>query len=68
MSAPRATAAGFTVSVRGRSVYLVDTEQGRDPGMSHHEKPRSWPSGSGTPPPSPRASNNRGESSGDRFF
>jgi hypothetical protein len=34
---PAATTAGFVVSVRGRRVFLVDTEQGRDPGMSHHE-------------------------------
>jgi hypothetical protein len=37
MTRPPATTAGFVVSVRGRRVYLVDTEQGRDPGMSHHE-------------------------------
>jgi hypothetical protein len=32
-----ATTAGFTVTVRGRRVYLVDVEHHRDPGMSHHE-------------------------------
>jgi hypothetical protein len=32
-----ATTAGFTISVRGRRVYLVDVEHSRDPGMSHHE-------------------------------
>jgi hypothetical protein len=32
-----ATTAGFTVTVRGRRVYLVDAEPARDPGMSHHE-------------------------------
>jgi hypothetical protein len=37
MIRPQATTAGFVVSVRGRRVYLVDTEHGRDPGMSHHE-------------------------------
>jgi hypothetical protein len=37
MSQPRATTAGFVVSVRGRRVYLVDAEQGRDPGMSRHK-------------------------------
>jgi hypothetical protein len=31
------TTAGFTVSVRGRRVYLVDAEPSSDPGMSHHE-------------------------------
>jgi hypothetical protein len=37
MTQSRATTAGFVVSIKGRRVYLVDTEQGRDPGMSHHE-------------------------------
>ena len=37
MTRPPATTAGFVVTVRGRRVYLVDTEQGRDPGRSHHE-------------------------------
>lgn len=32
-----ATTAGFTVTARGRRVYLVDVEHHRDPGMSHHE-------------------------------
>lgn len=32
-----ATTAGFSVTVRGRRVYLVDVEHHRDPGMSHHE-------------------------------
>jgi hypothetical protein len=32
-----ATTAGFTVTVRGRRVYLVDAEPTSDPGMSHHE-------------------------------
>jgi hypothetical protein len=32
-----ATTAGFTVTVRGRRIYLVDAEPPRDPGMSHHE-------------------------------
>jgi hypothetical protein len=32
-----ATTAGFVISVRGRRIYLVDTEPARDPGMSHHE-------------------------------
>jgi hypothetical protein len=32
-----ATTAGFTVTVRGQRVYLVDTEPSSDPGMSHHE-------------------------------
>lgn len=32
-----ATTAGFTVTVRGPRVYLVDVEHSRDPGMSHHE-------------------------------
>jgi hypothetical protein len=32
-----ATTAGFTVTVRGRRVYLVDVEPSSDPGMSHHE-------------------------------
>jgi len=31
------TTAGFSVSVRGRRVYLIDVEHHRDPGMSHHE-------------------------------
>ena len=31
------TTAGFTVTVRGRRVYLVDVEPASDPGMSHHE-------------------------------
>lgn len=34
---PPATTAGFTVTVRGRRVYLVDVDHHRDPGMSHHE-------------------------------
>jgi hypothetical protein len=37
MSRPPATTAGFVVSTKGRRVYLVDAEHGRDPGMSHHE-------------------------------
>jgi hypothetical protein len=32
-----ATTAGFTLTVRGRRVYLFDVEPTRDPGMSHHE-------------------------------
>jgi hypothetical protein len=32
-----ATTAGFTVTVRGQRVYLVDAEPSSDPGMSHHE-------------------------------
>jgi hypothetical protein len=32
-----ATTAGFTVTVSGRRVYLVDQDHHRDPGMSHHE-------------------------------
>lgn len=32
-----ATTAGFTVTVRGARVYLVDVEPTADPGMSHHE-------------------------------
>jgi len=32
-----ATTAGFTVTVRGHRVYLVDAEPSGDPGMSHHE-------------------------------
>jgi hypothetical protein len=32
-----ATTAGFSVTVRGRRVYLVDAEPSSDPGMSHHE-------------------------------
>jgi hypothetical protein len=32
-----ATTAGFTVTVRGRRVYLVDAEPSSDPGMSCHE-------------------------------
>jgi hypothetical protein len=32
-----ATTAGFSVTVRGRRVYLVDDDHHRDPGMSHHE-------------------------------
>jgi hypothetical protein len=32
-----ATTAGFTVTVRGQRVYLVDVEPSSDPGMSHHE-------------------------------
>ena len=32
-----ATTAGFTVTVRGRRIYLVDAEPTSDPGMSHHE-------------------------------
>lgn len=32
-----ATTAGFTVTVRGRRVYLVDAEPTSDPGMSQHE-------------------------------
>jgi hypothetical protein len=31
------TTAGFTVTVRGRRIYLVDAEPTSDPGMSHHE-------------------------------
>jgi hypothetical protein len=31
------TTAGFTVTVRGRRVYLVDVDHHRDPGMSCHE-------------------------------
>jgi hypothetical protein len=34
---PTATTAGFSITVRGRRVYLVDIEHHRDPGMSHHE-------------------------------
>jgi len=34
---PAATIAGFTVTVRGRRVYLVDAEPTGDPGMSHHQ-------------------------------
>ena len=37
MSRPPATTAGFVVSAKGRRVYLVDAEHGRDPGMSHYE-------------------------------
>jgi hypothetical protein len=37
IAAQGATTAGFRVSVKGRRVILVDTEGGRDPGMSHHE-------------------------------
>jgi hypothetical protein len=32
-----ATTAGFSGSVRGRRVYLVDVDYHRDPGMCHHE-------------------------------
>jgi hypothetical protein len=32
-----ATTAGFTVTVRGRRVYLIDADPTSDPGMSHHE-------------------------------
>ena len=32
-----ATTAGFTVTVRGRRVYLVDQEPTSDPGISPHE-------------------------------
>jgi hypothetical protein len=32
-----ATTAGFTVTIRGRRIYLVDAEPASDPGMSHHE-------------------------------
>jgi hypothetical protein len=32
-----ATTAGFQVTVKGRRIYLVDSEPARDPGMSHHE-------------------------------
>lgn len=35
--AAEATTAGFKVSVRRSRVVLVDTLEGRDPGMSHHE-------------------------------
>ena len=34
---PAATTAGFTVTVRGRRVYLVDAEPTSDPDMGHHE-------------------------------
>ena len=32
-----ATTAGFTVTVKGRRVYLVDAEPTSDPGISAHE-------------------------------
>jgi hypothetical protein len=31
------TTAGFTVTVRGARIFLVDQEPTSDPGMSHHE-------------------------------
>jgi hypothetical protein len=34
---PAATTVGFTVTVRGRRICLVDHELASDPGMSHHE-------------------------------
>jgi hypothetical protein len=37
VDAVTATTAGFTVTVRGGRVYLVDAEPTSDPGMSHHE-------------------------------
>jgi hypothetical protein len=33
----RATTAGFTVTVRGRRIYLVDQDPDSDPGISRHE-------------------------------
>lgn len=40
MTRPPDATAGFLVSVKGRRVFLVlvDPEQGRDPGMSHHDE------------------------------
>jgi hypothetical protein len=32
-----ATTAGFTATVRGRRVYLVEVEPSSDPSLSHHE-------------------------------